>query len=189
MTEQEKIANLLYPNCKYSVEEIDKKYPKRQIPAGAEVTRIAPSPTGFLHIGTAYIALIDKLIAGENGVFYFRLEDTDKKREVENSGDIAYDMLCKFDIKPTEGFTGENRPEIGIYGPYRQSDRKEIYEAFAKYLVENGKAFPCFCKKTESIAEIKERREKELEEKEDLESKDICRNLTYEVIKEKSDAG
>lgn len=189
MTEQEKIANLLYPNCKYSVEEIEKKYPKRQIPAGAEVTRIAPSPTGFLHIGTAYIALIDKLIAGENGVFYFRLEDTDKKREVENSGDIAYDMLCKFDIKPTEGFTGENRPEIGIYGPYRQSDRKEIYEAFAKYLVENGKAFPCFCKKTESIAEIKERREKELEEKEDLESKDICRNLTYEQIKEKIEAG
>lgn len=189
MTEQEKIANLLYPNCKYTVEDIVKKYPKRQLPEGAEVTRIAPSPTGFLHIGTAYIALINKLIASNGGVFYFRLEDTDKKREVENSGDIAYDMLCKFNIKPQEGFTGENKPEIGVYGPYRQSDRKEIYEVFAKYLVEKGKAFPCFCKKTESITEIKERREKELEENADLESKDPCRNLTYDEIKAKIDAG
>lgn len=189
MTEQQKIANLLYPNCKLTIEDIKQKYPKRILKEGGEVTRIAPSPTGFLHIGTAYIALIDKLVAGDNGVFYFRLEDTDKKREVENSGDIAYDMLCKFNIKPQEGFAGQNNPEIGEYGPYKQSARKEIYEVFAKYLVEKGKAFPCFCKKTESIAEIKERREKELEENEDLESKDPCRDLTYEEIKNKIENG
>lgn len=189
MTEQQKIANLLYPNCKLTIEDIKQKYPKRILKEGGEVTRIAPSPTGFLHIGTAYIALIDKLIAGDNGVFYFRLEDTDKKREVENSGDIAYDMLCKFNIKPQEGFAGQNNFEIGNYGPYKQSARKEIYEVFAKYLVEKGKAFPCFCKKTESIAEIKERREKELEENEDLESKDPCRDLTYEEIKNKIENG
>lgn len=189
MTEQQKIANLLYPNCKLTIEDIKQKYPKRILKEGGEVTRIAPSPTGFLHIGTAYIALIDKLVAGDNGVFYFRLEDTDKKREIENSGDIAYDMLCKFNIKPQEGFAGQNNPEIGEYGPYKQSARKEIYEVFAKYLVEKGKAFPCFCKKTESIAEIKERREKELEENEDLESKDPCRDLTYEDIKNKIENG
>lgn len=189
MTEQQKIANLLYPNCKLTIEDIKQKYPKRILKEGGEVTRIAPSPTGFLHIGTAYIALIDKLVAGDNGVFYFRLEDTDKKREIENSGDIAYDMLCKFNIKPQEGFAGQNNLEIGNYGPYKQSARKEIYEVFAKYLVEKGKAFPCFCKKTESIAEIKERREKELEENEDLESKDPCRDLTYEEIKNKIENG
>ena len=187
MTDLQKLAELLYPNCKMSVEEVLAKYPKRAVEG--EITRIAPSPTGFLHIGTAYVAFIDKLIAGENGVFYFRLEDTDKKREIENTADIAYNMLCKFNITPDEGFVGLNKAENGIYGPYTQSARREIYEVFAKYLVANGKAFPCFCKKAEDIAEIKERREKELEEKEDLESKDPCRNLTFEEIKNKIESG
>lgn len=187
MTNSEKIANLLYPNCKYTVEEINAKYPRREVVNG-EVTRIAPSPTGFLHIGTAYVAFMDKLIAGD-GVYYFRLEDTDKKREVENTANIAYNMLCKFNLRPDEGFRGENQQELGIYGPYRQSDRKAIYQTFAKYLVEKGRAFPCFCKKTESISEIKERREKELEANQDLESKDPCRDLSYEQIKEKLESG
>lgn len=187
MTDLKKLADLLYPNCKLTVDEVLKKYPKRT--EQGEITRIAPSPTGFLHIGTAYVAFIDKLIAGENGVFYFRLEDTDKKREIENTADIAYNMLCKFNITPDEGFVGLDKLENGIYGPYKQSARKEIYEVFAKYLVENGKAFPCFCKKAEDIAEIKERREKELEEKEDLDSKDPCRNLTFEEVKKKIESG
>ena len=187
MTELEKLAELLYPNCKLTVEEVLAKYPKRAVEG--EITRIAPSPTGFLHIGTAYVAFIDKLIASDNGVFYFRLEDTDKKREIESTADVAYNMLCKFNITPDEGFVGLNKEENGIYGPYKQSARKEIYEVFAKYLVAKGKAFPCFCKKAEDIAEIKERREKELEEKEDLESKDPCRNLTIEEVKAKIEAG
>ena len=187
MTDLKKLADLLYPNCKLTVDEVLKKYPKRT--EQGEITRIAPSPTGFLHIGTAYVAFIDKLIAGENGVFYFRLEDTDKKREIENTADIAYNMLCKFNITPDEGFVGLDKLENGIYGPYKQSARKEIYEVFAKYLVENGKAFPCFCKKAEDIAEIKERREKELEEKEDLDSKDPCRTLTFEEVKKKIESG
>jgi glutamyl-tRNA synthetase len=181
----EKLAELLYPNCKFTVEELERMYPKRNLSNDAEVTRIAPSPTGYLHIGTAYGAMIDKLIAGQNGIFYFRLEDTDKKREIENTGDIAYDMLCYYDIKPNEGFMSGNQ-ELGNYGPYVQSKRLEIYKTFAKELVKNGKAFPCFCKKAEGMKEIEERRKQELEETEDIGTRDLaCRDLQYKEIESK----
>lgn len=181
----EKLAELLYPNCKYSIQELEEKYPKRNLPEGAGVTRIAPSPTGFLHIGTAYGATIDKLIAGDKGIFYFRLEDTDKKREIKDTGDIAYDSLCYFGIIPNEGFMSGGR-EVGNYGPYVQSERLDIYQTFAKEMIKRGKAFPCFCKKAEDKKEIEERRKQELEEKEDIETRDFCcRELTYEEIAEK----
>ncbi len=182
MQDYNRLADLLYPNCKCTTREIEAKYPKRNISENGEVTRIAPSPTGFLHIGTAYGATIDKRVAN-NGIFYFRLEDTDKKREIESTGDIAYQMLCHYDIAPNEGFTGGNT-EVGKYGPYIQSKRINIYEAFAKELVKKGKAFPCFCTRAESKDDILKRRENELEEKEDISTKDPCRDLSIEQIKE-----
>lgn len=180
-----KLADLLYPNVDKTIDYYTNKYPKRDLPDGAEVTRIAPSPTGFLHLGTAYGALIDSLTAQKtNGIYYMRLEDTDQKREIENAGQIAYDMLCYYDITPDEGYAGDNAPEVGIYGSYVQSKRVEIYHTFAKHLVSIGRAFPCFCEKSDSKQDILDRRNEQLESSDDIESKDPCRNLTYEQIEQ-----
>ena len=174
-----KLADLLFPNIDKDIEFYLKKFKKRDLPQGAQVTRIAPSPTGFLHLGTAYGALIDYLTAYKSGgVFYMRLEDTDQKREIANAGQIAFDMLCFYGITPTEGYQGDSK-QVGEYGDYVQSKRKEIYHAFAKHLVKNGKAFPCFCQSAESKQDILKRREEQLEETDDIEAKDPCRNLSY----------
>ncbi len=184
-----KLANLLYPNIDKDIDFYLKKFPKRNLPAGAEVTRIAPSPTGFLHLGTAYGATIDFLSAKKtNGVFYMRLEDTDQKREVEKAGEIAFDMLCYLGLTPDEGYQGA-LPQKGDYGDYVQSKRTEIYHTFAKHLVANGKAFPCFCEKSETKADILERRNEQLEQTDDIEAKDPCRNLSYEQIEANIRAG
>ncbi len=184
-----KLANLLYPNAK-PIEYWLEKYPKRNLPQGAEVTRISPSPTGYLHIGHAYSALISKLTAMQtNGVFYFRLEDTDQKRLIDNAGDIAYNMLTHYNLKPDEGYRGDELPQIGEYGDYVQSKRLAIYQSFARYLVEKGRAFPCFCKKSEGMEDIEERRNKQLEESGFIEEKDVCRNLTLEEITNKINDG
>ncbi len=182
MTDCVRIANLLFPNINKTPEYYINKYGKRKLPNGAEVTRIAPSPTGYFHIGSLYGAIIDKMTADKSkGVFYFRLEDTDQKREIENAGNIAIDALRYYEVAPQEGFMGDNVPEVGEYGPYVQSKRGEIYQAFAKHLVSIGRAYPCFCDKAEDKAEILERREKELEEGTIVEH-DACRNLTDEEI-------
>lgn len=184
-----KLANILYPDVDKDVDYYFKKYKKRNLKAGSEVTRIAPSPTGFLHLGTAYGALIDYLTAKKSGgVFYMRLEDTDQKREVDKAGEIAYDMLCYYGIVPDEGYRG-SLPQKGEYGDYIQSKRKEIYRAFAKDLVKKGRAFPCFCDKAEDMGDILSRREEMLEETDDIESKDACRNLTLEEIEANIKAG
>jgi len=184
-----KLAELLYPNIDKDANYYLKKFPNRSLKAGAEVTRIAPSPTGFLHLGTAYGALIDYLSAKKTGgVFYMRLEDTDQKREIKSAGQIAYDMLCHYGITPDEGYAGD-ASEKGDYGPYVQSKRLEIYHAFAKDLVRRGRAFPCFCEKAESKEDILSRREEQLEEKEDIDAKDPCRNLTLEQVEEKLKSG
>lgn len=185
MTEKEysELADLLYPNVLDTSFYFD-KYKKRDVKG--EVTRIAPSPTGYLHIGQLYQGLTHRLLANKtNGIFYCRLEDTDQKREVENAGQIAYDMLLRFGLKPDEGYRGDNLSEIGDYGPYTQSKRIDIYNSFAHELVKRGQAFPCFCKVTTSKEEIKQRREEELENNDDLEVKDVCRDLSLEEIKEK----
>ena len=123
------------------------------------------------------------MLANEtNGIFYLRLEDTDSKREVDYAGEIAYDMLTRLGLTPDEGYAGAN-PEIGDYGPYKQSDRNEIYHAFAHELVKRGRAFPCFCKDSENLEEIKRKREEELSENENLIDHDPCRNLTLDEIK------
>lgn len=181
--DNKKLANLLYPNAK-PTEFWENKYPKRNLPKGAEVTRFAPSPTGYLHIGHFFQSLCDMFIArSTNGVFYFRVEDTDKKREVSDSIDVAIQTLNLFDIFYDEGVL-QGGTEKGNYGPYTQSQRKEIYYSFAKYLVEKDRAYPCFCEKPENFAEILEKRSEQLEENEFLEKKDVCRTLSFEEIEE-----
>lgn len=178
-----RLADLLYKNVTLTPEYFFEKYPERDLPKGAEVTRTAPSPTGYYHTGGLFGAMIDKLVAEKsNGVFYLRIEDTDQKRQVAGAADVAYNMLCKFNTEPDEGFMGEGNPELGAYGDYVQSKRQYIYEAFAKRMVELGRAFPCFCAASDGKAGIKERREKQLEESGNIEEKDPCRNLDYETI-------
>lgn len=185
----QKLANLLYPNAK-PVEYWLEKYPPRELKRGAEVTRLAPSPTGYLHTGHAYSALINKLTAEKSGgIFYLRLEDTDQKRLIEHAGDIAYNMLVSYNLSPNEGYRGDELAQIGDYGDYVQSKRLNIYQSFAKFLVEKGRAFPCFCKKSEGIEDVEERRQKQLEESGEILEHDPCRNLSLEEIEEKLDAG
>ena len=178
-----KLADLLYPNTHTTPEYYYEKFPKRNLAPGAEVTRTAPSPTGFYHTGGLFGAMIDKFLADKsNGVFYLRIEDTDKKRQIEGAADIAYNALCTFNTKPDEGFMGEGRPQVGDYGSYTQSERLEIYNAFAKRLVELGRAFPCLCGQNEGKEDIQERREKQLQETGEIIDHDPCRNLTFAEI-------
>ena len=180
-----KLADLLYPDVDKTIDYYLNKYPKRNLPENAEVMRIAPSPTGYLHTGHAYSAFISRATTKKtNGVFYFRLEDTDQKRLIPNAGTIAYDMLCYYDMKPDEGYTGDNRPQIGNYGDYIQSKRLDIYKCFAKYLVSIGRAFPCFCEKSENKEDILSKRQEQIENVGTIEDKDVCRNLTYELIEQ-----
>lgn len=179
----QKLANLLYKNTHTTPEYYYEQFPERKLQAGAEVTRTAPSPTGFFHTGSLFGAMIDKFIADKsNGVFYLRIEDTDQKRKIENAANIAYNMLSTFNTKPDEGFAGEGKPQIGNYGSYVQSERLEIYRAFAKRLVELGRAFPCFCKQSEGKEDVKKRREQQLEETGNIIDHDPCRNLDYATI-------
>ena len=138
------LANLIFPNAK-DIKYYEEKYPERNLPEGAIVTRFAPSPTGFVHIGGLYQALVAKTVAEKtDGVFFLRVEDTDQKREVENGVIGIVNSLKDFDMAPDEGMITDTK-EIGNYGPYKQSLRKDIYQAYAKYLIEQGKAYPCFC--------------------------------------------
>jgi len=153
MDNQKTIAEKLFPQAKLTVEEIEQKYPPRNLPQGRPVTRVAPSPTGFMHIGGIFAALISERFSHQqNGVFYLRIEDTDKKREVGGAVAAIVDSLKKYGIKIDEGEV-EVGKEIGNYGPYRQSQRVEIYQAIGKWLVEQGLAYPCFCS-TQNLEEI-----------------------------------
>ncbi len=139
-------ANLLFPDVKHDIAYYEEKYPPRNLPETALVTRSAPSPTGFLHLGTVYNFFVNQKFARQtkDSVFYIRIEDTDKKREVENGVASLMHDISFFDIKINEGVIGQDK-EIGNYGPYTQSKRGEIYRTFAKYLVTQGLAYPCFC--------------------------------------------
>lgn len=132
------------------------KYKARELKEGAMVTRYAPSPTGFQHIGGVFAALVaERLATQSGGTFYLRVEDTDQKREVEGAIEDTIATMNHFGMNFTEGMTGENT-EIGNYGPYRQSHRAEIYKTFAKDLVEKGLAYPCFCT-AEELTEVREK--------------------------------
>ena len=151
------LANLIFPDAK-EISYYEEKYPERDLPEGAIVTRFAPSPTGFVHIGGLYQGLIARKLANQtNGVFFLRIEDTDQKREVENGIIGIVNSLKDFGFEPDEGMISENEGK-GNYGPYKQSQRKEIYQAYAKYLIEQGKAYPCFCT-PEDVEEIRAKQE------------------------------
>ena len=139
------LANLIFPDITETIEDLTKRYPARDLPEGAMVTRFAPSPTGFLHTGSLFTSLISYWFAKESkGVFYTRLEDTDTKREIAGSGEDLLIQLAKFDIVPNEGYISDTN-EIGNYGPYKQSDRANIYKTVIKHLILDGRAYPCFC--------------------------------------------
>lgn len=151
------LANLIFPNAK-EISYYEEKYPERDLPEGAIVTRVAPSPTGFTHIGTLYQGLVAKTAAqSSKGVFFLRIEDTDQKREVENAITNIVDSFKNFNIEPDEGMISENEGK-GNYGPYKQSQRKEIYEAYAKYMISIGKAYPCFAT-AEELDEMRAKQE------------------------------
>ncbi len=157
MTNQE-LANLIFPDIKDTIEDLEKRYPLRQLPEGAEVTRFAPSPTGFLHTGSLFTSLICRKVASQSkGVFFVRLEDTDQKREIEGSGEQLLEQLKIFNIVPDEGYLGDH--EKGLYGPYIQSQRADIYKVAIKYLIEQGRAYPCFCT-PEELANDRQEQEK-----------------------------
>ena len=139
-----RLAELLFPHINTTPEEMEARYPKRELPEGAKVTRMGPSPTGFMHLGNLYGALVDERLAHQSkGVFYLRIEDTDRKREVEGGVQMIIDAFKSFGLPFDEGATTDG--ETGIYGPYRQSQRAEIYQTFVKSLVQRGMAYPCFC--------------------------------------------
>ncbi len=145
----EQLADLIFPNITKTIEDYEKIYPKRDLKEGAIVTRYAPSPTGFVHIGALLASFTGSIFAKQtNGVFYLRIEDTDTKRTVENGISKIIDGLNEFGVTFDEGPINETET-IGNYGPYIQSERKEIYQAFVKHLIKQGKAYPCFCSQEE----------------------------------------
>ena len=183
MTNKE-LAELMFPNVKHGVDYYEALYPERNLPEGAVVSRFAPSPTGFVHMGSLLSAFIASKVPKEtHGVFYLRIEDTDGKRSVENGVQGIIDDLNNFDIKIDEGVVSETE-QIGKYGPYIQSERKEIYDTYAKHLVEEGFAYPCFCTQ-EEIDETRKMQELNKERIGIYGSYAKCRFLTNEERAEK----
>ena len=151
------LSELIYPEIANDT-DYEAMYPKRNLPEGAKVTRLGPSPTGFIHLGNLYGAFVDERLAHQSsGVFYLRIEDTDDKRFVENAVETIISSLAFFGIKFDEGVTEHG--DVGSYGDYTQSHRGEIYRFYAKKLLAEGKAYPCFLTE-EEISEIREKQEK-----------------------------
>ncbi len=183
-----KLAELLFGHIDKTPADYEEIFPKRELGEGAKVTRFAPSPTGFLHIGGLFAALISERIAHQSdGVFILRIEDTDKKREVEDGVGKILEGLLGFGIKIDEGFVDFNS-EKGSYGPYKQSMRAEIYHTFAKELVKKGMAYPCFCSE-EDLSKTREIQEKDKLLPGYWGEFAKCRNLSYEEIEEKINNG
>ena len=182
------LAQLLFPDVTQQPEDIEAQFPQRQLPEGACVTRIGPSPTGFVHLGNLYNAIIGERLAHQSGgVFYLRIEDTDNKREVEGAVETLINAMDYFGVHFDEGATADG--DKGAYGPYRQRQRAGIYHVFAKHLVERGLAYPCFL--TEE--EIQAIREKQMANKEDPGIYGVYaqknRWLTLDEVKANIDAG
>ncbi len=145
MNDNERLAQLLLPNIDKTPDYYESQYPARNLPEGARVTRIAPSPTGYLHLGTLFAALVNRITAtSTSGIFFTRIEDTDKKREIEGGIEDIIDGLNRFGISIDEGFVSGTEQK-GKYGPYQQSHRAEIYQTYVKKLIAEGLAYPCFC--------------------------------------------
>ncbi len=195
------LAELLFPDVRLTRENIEARYPQRQLPEGAKVTRIAPSPTGFVHLGTLFPATVCERLAHQSGgVFYLRIEDTDSKREVEGAAVGMIKTTAKFGIEFDEGASldeDDNIIDRGDYGPYQQSRRCEIYHVYAKWLVAQGKAYPVFSteeelnalKETDKKAEVKSREwtaEMEAEQKAEMLK---MREFTIEDVKKHLENG
>ena len=183
-----KLADLLFPDVTLTKEDLEKRYPKRDLKEGAIVTRFAPSPTGFLHIGGVFTCLVaDNFAKKSGGVFILRIEDTDQNRKIEDGVRLIIENLDRYNIKFDEG-VDVNGNDYGNYGTYTQSKRRDIYMAMAKYLVSVGKAYPCFCDEETT------QRDKAIQEA----NKELigyygsyahCRDLTLEEVEENLKAG
>lgn len=193
--ENEKLAELLFPAITTTPEDMEKRYPPRNLPEGAAVTRFAPSPTGFIHFGGMFPTRVSERLAHQsNGVLFLRIEDTDSKREVKGATANLIDTLAHYGVVFDEGATAEG--DKGDYGPYVQSKRANIYQTFAKQLVREGKAYPCFTSEEEleqlhsqdKKAELKERDWSDFEEIRDEEQKK-SRSITFEEASEAVAAG
>ena len=180
--DNKELANLIFPDAKdYTYYE--EKYPERDLPEGAEVVRVAPSPTGFIHVGGIFQGLIAKKIAEQtNGVFFVRIEDTDQKRKIENGVEEILGAYKDYDLYPDET-VGK-----GNYGPYVQSERKEIYQSYAKKLLEEGNAYPCFCS-PEELDQIRENQTKAQERTGYYGKWAKCRNMPIDMAAEKIKVG
>lgn len=185
--DNEKLAKLLFPDINKTPDDYEKIYPPRNLPEGAKVTRLGPSPTGFMHLGNLYGAFVDERLAHQSGgVFYLRIEDTDDKRFVEGAVDVIIDSLDFFGIEFDEGAGRDG--DTGEYGPYTQSERKDVYQCMAKYLVENGMAYPCFLTE-EEIGAIREKQEAEKKTPGIYRKYASCRDLSIEEVTANIDAG
>ena len=183
MTDNEKIAELLLPNIDKTPDYYESLYPARNLKEGARVTRFAPSPTGYLHLGGLFGATADKFVAAASGgVFILRIEDTDKKREIDDGISAIINGLKAFGVTPDEGVIDKDT-EIGEYGPYVQSKRKDIYQCYVKELLRQGKAYPCFCT-PEELEGIRDKQEAEGVNKGYYGEWSKCRDLTLEQIEQ-----
>lgn len=176
-----KLSELLFPHIDKTIADYEAIYPKRDLGEEAKITRFAPSPTGFLHIGGLFASLISERIAHQSGgKFILRIEDTDKKREVDDGVSKIIEGLKAFGITIDEGFVDFDT-QCGDYGPYKQSERAPIYQCFAKKLVEDGMAYPCFCSE-ETLAKIREEQEAEKILPGYHGKHAYCRDLSFEEI-------
>lgn len=188
MTTNEALAAAMFPQIRLTPEDCERRYPPRDLPEGARVTRIAPSPTGYLHLGTFFTAMVNRLTAdATGGVFYFRLEDTDKKREVEGGADDILKGLREFGLTIDEGFVAPGEVK-GDYGPYQQSCRAEIYQAYARRLVEQGLAYPCFCTE-QARAAAREAQERDKQRTGYYGKYAVCRNIAPDEALSRVQAG
>ena len=187
--DNQKLADLLFPEVVNTPEYYEEKFPYRKLPNKAEVTRMAPSPTGFIHLGNLYSALADERIAHRNGgVFYLRIEDTDEKRKVDGAVETIINVLRYFDIEFDEGAGFDDTDPRNAYGPYFQRQRVEIYHTYAKSLVERGFAYPCFCTE-EELDKVRAKQEEDKVLTGYYGEYATCRNLSYEEIEANIKAG
>ena len=187
--DNQKLAELLFPEVSSAREYCEEKFPDRKLPNKAEVTRMAPSPTGFIHLGNLYSALADERIAHRNGgVFYLRIEDTDEKRKVDGAVETIINVLRYFNIEFDEGAGFDDSDPRNAYGPYFQRQRVEIYHTYAKSLVERGLAYPCFCTE-EELDKVRAKQEEDKVLTGYYGEYATCRNLSYEEIEANIKAG
>lgn len=178
------LADLLYPDVTMSIDDLEIKYPKRDLPDHSEVCRFAPSPTGRMHLGNLFASFMPEVFAHQsNGVFILRIEDTDDKRAIENGINLIFNDLRAYNYQIDESpLTG------GEYGPYIQTQRKDIYKVCAKYLVSIGRAYPCFCSE-EDLNVMREKQEKCKERIGYYGKYAKCRNLSIEEVKKHLENG